>query len=403
MTTITHDHAGGTLAARGNGTAGKAECTMAKIGYARVSTRGQKDDSQVDDLNAYGVDKLFIDHGVSGKHAARPELDAAIAYMRAGDVLVITRLSRAMRSLKHLLALAEELRGRGIGLVVLKQSIDTTTPTGRLVFHILGAIDEFQRELIVEGTREGLDAARARGRTGGRKPKLSNGQAATVRRMYDAKGADGRRQHTVREIAEAVGVSRPTVYEYLRKSQAAPSGKLPPGGHIPGPFKVKRYAPHVAYRFAMPQRATAAARGSGSASTSPATSWPRWRSPSSRAAISARTRCISVVITSMVCTSLRRAASAPVSFASRSPARMITAPAWMTACTSGTRSPVAPSTTIRPCRSIAGGGSLTISHIFRRSSAISASCLARSSSAPWVLAICKSMLSIACDTLPRCA
>jgi hypothetical protein len=127
---------------------------MAKIGYARVSTRGQKDDSQVDDLTAYGCDNIFTDT-VSGKLAARPELDKALAYLREGDVLVITRLSRAMRSLKHLLALADELRERGVGLAVLKQQIDPTTPTGRLVFHLLGAIDEFQRELIIEGTREG--------------------------------------------------------------------------------------------------------------------------------------------------------------------------------------------------------------------------------------------------------
>ncbi|HEY2266536.1 MAG TPA: recombinase family protein [Streptosporangiaceae bacterium] len=145
---------------------------MAKIGYARVSTRGQVDDSQVDDLEAYGVGKLFTDHGVSGRHAARPELGKALAYLREGDVLVITRLSRAMRSLKDMLALTESLRERGIDLVVLRQDIDTTTPAGRLVFHLLAAIDEWQRELIVEGTREGLAAARARGRAGGRKPKL---------------------------------------------------------------------------------------------------------------------------------------------------------------------------------------------------------------------------------------
>ena len=189
---------------------------MAKIGYARVSTRGQNDDSQVDDLTAYGCEKIFTDTA-SGKLAARPELDKALAYLRQGDVLVITRLSRAMRSLKHLLALADELRERGVGLVVLKQQIDTTTPQGRLVFHLLGAIDEFQRELIVEGTREGLAAARARGRTGGRKPKLNDRQAATVRRMYAATGPDGKRQHTVAEIAEAVGVHRTTVYDYLKK------------------------------------------------------------------------------------------------------------------------------------------------------------------------------------------
>jgi len=101
--------------------------------------------------------------------------------------------------------------------VVLKQQIDTTTPQGRLVFHLLGALDEFQRELIVEGTNEGLAAARARGRTGGRKPKLNDRQAATVRRMYAATGPDGKRQHTVAEIAEAVGVHRTTVYDYLKK------------------------------------------------------------------------------------------------------------------------------------------------------------------------------------------
>ena len=189
---------------------------MAKIGYARVSTRSQNDDSQVDDLTAYGCQKIFTDTA-SGKNAARPELDKALAYLRTGDVFVITRLSRAMRSLKHLLALADELRERGVGLVVLKQQIDTTTPQGRLVFHLLGAIDEFQRELIVEGTREGLAAARARGRTGGRKPKLNSRQAATVRRMYEATGPDGKRQHTVAEIAEAVGVHRTTVYDYLKK------------------------------------------------------------------------------------------------------------------------------------------------------------------------------------------
>ena len=123
---------------------------MAKIGYARVSTKGQNDDSQVDELTAYGVDKIFIDHGISGKHAARPQLDAALEYMREGDVLVITRLSRAMRSMRDLLNVAHDLAERGIGLRVLKQAIDTTTPAGRLTFHILAAVDEFTRELIVD-------------------------------------------------------------------------------------------------------------------------------------------------------------------------------------------------------------------------------------------------------------
>src|ERR1700740_1235279 len=169
------------------------------MGSPRVSTRGQNDDSQVDDLTAYGCEKIFTDTA-SGKNAARPELDKALAYLRAGDVFVITRLSRAMRSLKHLLALADELRGRSVGLVVLKQQIDTTTPQGRLVFHLLGALDEFQRELIVEGTLEGLAAARARGKTGGRKAKLTDSQVKHARELYASK------EHTVADIAALLGV-----------------------------------------------------------------------------------------------------------------------------------------------------------------------------------------------------
>ena len=164
---------------------------------------------------------------MSGKHASRPELDKALAYLREGDVLVITRLSRAMRSLKDLLALAEDLNGRGIGLVVLKQHIDTTTPTGRLVFHILGAIDEFQRELIVEGTREGLAAAKARGKLGGRKPSYTEHQARTARSLH----AQG--ELTAEEIGRVIGVSRATVYRMLKDDQqaaanAAACGPAPP-------------------------------------------------------------------------------------------------------------------------------------------------------------------------------
>lgn len=201
-----------------------------KVGYARVSIHSQKDISQLDDLIGYGIDRehLFVDHGVRGKYASRPQLDAALAYMREGDVFVITRMCRAMRSLHDLLDIvngtragrgAERtggLKSRGIGLVVIKQGIDTTTPQGRLIFHFVAAIDEFQRELIVEGTNEGLASARARGRVGGRRPKLNEKQRATVFLMYAAKGTDGRRLHTVQDIADAVGVHRATVYDYLR-------------------------------------------------------------------------------------------------------------------------------------------------------------------------------------------
>lgn len=183
------------------------------IGYGRVSTREQNPDSQEDALRAAGCDRIFIDHGVSGKLAKRPELDACLTYLREGDTLVITRLSRAARSLRHLLELADALRERGIGLKVLSQDIDTTNATGRFMFHILAAVDEFQREIIVEGTLDGLAAARARGRKGGRVAKLSDRQAARARDLYD--------QHvmTVGEIGKTLGVSRQTVYRALERAK----------------------------------------------------------------------------------------------------------------------------------------------------------------------------------------
>jgi DNA invertase Pin-like site-specific DNA recombinase len=181
---------------------------MAMIGYGRVSTIDQNPDSQRDALAAAGCEKLFIDKA-SGKLASRPELDKALEYARAGDTFVITRLSRAARSLRNLLELAEALRSRGIDLVVLKQGIDTTTSTGRFVFHMLGAIDEFQRELIVEGTHEGLASARARGRTGGRPATLSTTQIRMARQMYESE------EYTVEQIAETFHTSRATVYRAL--------------------------------------------------------------------------------------------------------------------------------------------------------------------------------------------
>jgi DNA invertase Pin-like site-specific DNA recombinase len=191
---------------------------MAKIGYARVSTADQNDDSQVDELKAYGCERIFIDHGVSGKLAARPELDKCVDFLREGDVLVVTRMSRAMRSLKHMLALVDELQAKGAGLKVLKQDIDTTTPNGRLIFHIFAAIDEFQRELIVEGTNEGLAAAKARGKLGGRKPSYTEHQAKTARSLH----AQG--ELTAEEIGRVIGVSRATVYRMI-KEDAQPAAK----------------------------------------------------------------------------------------------------------------------------------------------------------------------------------
>jgi DNA invertase Pin-like site-specific DNA recombinase len=193
---------------------------MARIGYARISTRSQSDDSQVDELNAAGCTKIFADKGVSGKLASRPQWDACLEYLRPGDVLVITRLSRAMRSLKELLSVAEGLKTRDIGLKVLKQPIDTTTPEGMLVFSILGAVDAFTRDLIVEGTNEGLAAARARGRKGGRRPVLSEAQQAEAVRLYDSVGPDGKRVFTVADIAAKLRCSRPTIYAAVDRQRA---------------------------------------------------------------------------------------------------------------------------------------------------------------------------------------
>jgi DNA invertase Pin-like site-specific DNA recombinase len=128
---------------------------MTRIGYARVSTRTQTDDSQVDALTAAGCTRTFRDVS-SGKLARRPEWDDCVDYLRAGDELVITRLSRAARSVQHLTQLAAQLRDRGVDLVVLEQDLDTSTSTSRLLFHVIAALDEFTADLISEGTRERL-------------------------------------------------------------------------------------------------------------------------------------------------------------------------------------------------------------------------------------------------------
>jgi DNA invertase Pin-like site-specific DNA recombinase len=185
-----------------------------RIGYGRVSTRDQNPDAQQDALNAAGCDRIYVDKA-SGKLASRPELDKALDAAREGDEFVITKLDRLGRSLKNLIELSERLRDGGVNLVVLDQSIDTSTPMGRMFFHILGAIAEFERALTVERTRDGLAAARARGRVGGRKKALRPRQAKLAQQMYDEVGEDGKRKHTVRDIAAELGVARTTIYRYL--------------------------------------------------------------------------------------------------------------------------------------------------------------------------------------------
>jgi DNA invertase Pin-like site-specific DNA recombinase len=187
-----------------------------RVGYGRVSTRDQNPDGQRDALAAAGCDEVFVDKA-SGKLASRPELDKALLIAaRAGDQLVITKLDRLGRSLEHLIALSTQLQARSVDLVVLDQGIDTSTAVGRMFFQILGAIAEFEHALMSERTRDGLDAARARGRTGGQKPKLTPRQAKIAQAMYDEVGPDGRRAHTVQQIADEFAVTRPTIYRHLQ-------------------------------------------------------------------------------------------------------------------------------------------------------------------------------------------
>ena len=189
-----------------------------RVGYGRVSTRDQNPDGQRDALAAAGCDEIFIDKA-SGKLASRPALDKALMVAaRTGDQLVVTKLDRLGRSLEHLIALSTQLQTRGVDLVVLDQGIDTSTAVGRMFFQILGAIAEFEHALMSERTRDGLDAARARGRTGGQKPKLTPRQAKIAQAMYDELGNDGRRAHTVQQIADVFDVTRPTIYRHLQRN-----------------------------------------------------------------------------------------------------------------------------------------------------------------------------------------
>lgn len=186
---------------------------MTMIGYARCSTAEQNTDDQCSRLTDAGCVKVFPDRGVSGKLASRPQWDACMEYLRSGDTLVITKLDRAGRSLQHLITLSNQLHERGIGLKVLDQDIDTSTAMGRMFYQIMGAVAEFERELLVERTHDGLRTAKLNGKKAGPKPKLSAADQRHVRRMH----ADG---ETIVEIARTFKVSRPVIYRVLDAEQA---------------------------------------------------------------------------------------------------------------------------------------------------------------------------------------
>lgn len=180
-----------------------------RIGYARVSTQEQNLDLQKDALKRAGCERI-IEDVISGKAENRSGLDRARELLREGDMLIVWRLDRLGRSLKHLIELISELEKQKIGFQSLQESIDTTTPNGKLVFHIFGALAEFERNLIQERTRAGLEAARARGWSGGRPKKLSAQERALAIDLYHQK------KHGVDEICKALGISKPTLYAYVR-------------------------------------------------------------------------------------------------------------------------------------------------------------------------------------------
>ncbi len=181
------------------------------IGYARVSTDDQNLALQRDALAAAGCEKVYEDR-TSGAKAERPGLALALEVARAGDTLVVWRLDRLGRSLKDLIALAEGLDKRGVGLKSLKEALDTTSSGGRLVFHMFGALAEFERDLTRERTRAGLTAARARGRLGGRPKRLTPEKRRLAVQLYRA------REHSIAEICRLMGISKPTLYSYLAEA-----------------------------------------------------------------------------------------------------------------------------------------------------------------------------------------
>ena len=187
---------------------------MPLIGYARISTAEQNLALQLDALHAAGATRVFEDRGVSGARAERPGLTAALSYVRDGDTLVVWKLDRLGRSMTHLLQTVTDLESRGIGFRSLTENIDTTTSTGRLVFHIFGALGQFERDLIRERTNAGLTAAAARGRKGGRPVAVTPVKVARARQLI-ASGL------TVREAAARIKVGKSALYAALKATPAS--------------------------------------------------------------------------------------------------------------------------------------------------------------------------------------
>jgi DNA invertase Pin-like site-specific DNA recombinase len=184
------------------------------VGYARVSTQDQNPDLQLDALAAAGCERVFVEKA-SGAQRDRPELKAALDYVRPGDSLVVWKLDRLARSLKQLIETVELLDQRQIGFKSLTENIDTTSAGGKLVFHIFGSLAEFERAIIHERTRAGLEAARGRGRIGGRPPALNAKDVAAAKAML----ADP--NLTVEDVAKRLKVAASTLYRHLPGGRSA--------------------------------------------------------------------------------------------------------------------------------------------------------------------------------------
>jgi DNA invertase Pin-like site-specific DNA recombinase len=179
------------------------------IGYARISTHDQTLSLQKDALEKAGCEKIFTDT-VSGTKAERKGLTEALSHLREGDTLVVWRLDRLGRSLRHLIDTVTELNARGVEFKSLQENIDTTTSGGKLVFHIFGALAEFEREIIKERTRAGLTSARSRGKVGGRPKALTAKEMQILRNMASDKSL------TVSDICKTLGIGRTTFYRYVK-------------------------------------------------------------------------------------------------------------------------------------------------------------------------------------------
>lgn len=180
---------------------------MAIYGYARVSTADQNLDRQIDMLNKYGVDKIYSEK-MTGTRKDRPELQKMLDCLSSGDTVVVESLSRLGRSTKNLIELMEFINYKKVNLVSLKENINTNSPTGKLLFTLISAISQFERDCLAERTKEGLAAARARGRKGGR-PQTSKSSLEKAIKLYNSK------EYSLKEIKELTGVSRSTLYRHI--------------------------------------------------------------------------------------------------------------------------------------------------------------------------------------------